>query len=58
MKYQIAPTWFASVLENASVFRTRRLHRWRKVVLKRSSTLVLPLPLSLGWCRFDGNTVA
>src|SRR5262245_39844332 len=36
MKYLMAPIWFASFLEKASVSRTRRETRCRMVLLKRS----------------------
>jgi hypothetical protein len=42
MKYWMAPIWLASFLENASVSRTKRETRCRKVLLKRSMWIGFP----------------
>lgn len=50
MKYQMAPMWFSSFLENDKVFLTKREILCLRVQLKRSMELVLPLFLLTALC--------
>lgn len=58
MKYQMAQMLFFKDLEQDNVFRTKRDTRCLSVLLKRSTSLVLPVSLPTARWRLLGRTAA